>query len=194
MTVVNQSDQVLQVAMGDGYVCGITVEDEIKCWGDHAKKIEEAAKDVAGGAPLVQLSCSQGFCCVLHISGLMQCFGQLPSAVREPPEVRLKQVSCSKRGSHVVGITMSGEFFCWGDNAFGQCKNPHNRRFIKLVAGERFTCGLTHERSLLCWGKTPRMDNVDQYAFDDIAGGERHVCGVLSASQPSSDKGIVCFT
>lgn len=196
--VLDSADQhweMLQVAVGDGFSCAITSEDHIRCWGEQGRKMEEAALKALTASPLVQLSCSTTFCCVLSVSGVVECFGEVPAAMKDMPVIKLKQIACSNGGSHTVGITMLGEFLCWGDDAFGQCRNPHKRRYVKVVAGERFTCGLTHEGGLLCWGKTPRMQATETFRFKDVNAGERHICGVFFSEQSGNPHdGVVCFT
>ncbi len=69
-------------------------------------------------------------------------------------------------GFHSCGITADESIWCWGRNNQGQIGNddPGNdnsvvpepidsdRHFVAIDAGEGFTCGLSTERVLWCWG------------------------------------------
>lgn len=70
-------------------------------------------------------------------------------------------------GGHVCGLTNLGNLYCWGSNSFGQLgdndtklipttqySNEFNNLIFKSVAtGYLFTCGLSNEGKLYCWGR-----------------------------------------
>jgi hypothetical protein len=66
---------------------------------------------------------------------------------------------------HACGLTRSGTAYCWGENLSGQLglgtlseMEPQPRAvagglsFTTLVAGDAFTCGLTTDQRMYCWG------------------------------------------
>ncbi len=106
------------------------------------------------------------------------------------------------------GIARDGNTYCWGYNGFGALgdgsgagfsSNPTrvsgSHRFVKLVAGLDFACGLESAGALFCWGcngwgqfgnNTTSGSNVpvaaaSGMAFATIAAGSTHVCGVTAS-------------
>ncbi len=55
--------------------------------------------------------------------------------------------------SHVCGLGLAGELYCWGD---GYSPTParfvQNRTFTTVSAANLFTCGITSSRATACWG------------------------------------------
>jgi alpha-tubulin suppressor-like RCC1 family protein len=71
--------------------------------------------------------------------------------------------------SHACGITLSGETYCWGTNAFGQLGDgllgdPSNvpvqviggLTFASVSVGDNHSCGETTDGKLYCWGANDR--------------------------------------
>jgi alpha-tubulin suppressor-like RCC1 family protein len=80
--------------------------------------------------------------------------------------------SISAGGDHSCGITTSGTVVCWGANNTGQCGSVSNGTPIqhptavtkggstlsatRVSAGHDFTCALTNQGALYCWGNNDK--------------------------------------
>ena len=117
---------------------------------------------------------------------------------------------------HTCAISLSGKMYCWGEGARGQGGRytllkslyPHEVREDELggetgkqiVAGESFTCAVTVQGSVFCWGdngvgrtgvgsnigssRVPtRVRGLDGKIVESIAVGETHACAVISGGQ-----------
>ena len=73
-------------------------------------------------------------------------------------------------GHHACGLTSDGRIYCWGDNAEGQLGDgsrdaqlqptnavmPVNGSYwISVAAGPRYSCAVTNNSTLNCWGLHP---------------------------------------
>jgi len=93
----------------------------------------------------------------------------------EPEEVfgGLRFSSVSPGTSHTCGVTTDGDAYCWGANSYGQLGNGAAGAtegtntptlvnggyvFRYVGAGRDFSCGLTEDGDVYCWG----LNNVGQ--------------------------------
>lgn len=83
--------------------------------------------------------------------------------------------------------------YCWGSNAHGECDVPRALQpVVKVDTGLGFTCTLTLDNELACWGASAiNIPFIDGLAglFDygqlklqilNFAIGETHICAVRS--------------
>lgn len=82
--------------------------------------------------------------------------------------------------SHTCAIKKDSSAWCWGDNSFGQLGfgSYGQSAMPRLVAGgyswkqvctgERYSCGITTEGSLLCWGA--KLPNIEYPGTESIFG------------------------
>ncbi len=125
--------------------------------------------------------------------------------------------SISAGGYHVCGLAYDSRAYCWGWNAKGQlgrapssvstpCAEPtrglspgpcssvplavsNTLRFTKLSAGLEFTCGLTPEQDIYCWGEL--FTNVPGATITD---GPKLASSGLKFTDVSAGGGFVCAT
>jgi alpha-tubulin suppressor-like RCC1 family protein len=107
--------------------------------------------------------------CAIARGGSTYCWGSLdgsslvltPSLVWSAPPL----VSVVVGFRHACGLTSSGTAYCWGANAYGQLglgtvtdfeaqagAVSGGLSFASLVAGSDFTCGLSTDHRMYCWG------------------------------------------
>jgi alpha-tubulin suppressor-like RCC1 family protein/tRNA A-37 threonylcarbamoyl transferase component Bud32 len=106
--------------------------------------------------------------------------------------------------SHTCALDEYGKPWCWGFNARGQLGEPSVTesatpvlvgkgllRFASITAGSNFTCGLTADGRVSCWGDNsagqlgdgsnfdrPLPVSVGSVVLTSIAAGSNHVCGL----------------
>jgi hypothetical protein len=116
------------------HICGVGKDDGIYCWGANA---------------------------LVDTSGKNAGLAKTPTKLAS----NLTWAQVATGGSHNCGITSDAVGYCWGGNNTGQLGirsdttaifNPApiygDFRFQSIVAGAAHTCGLTLDRTALCWG------------------------------------------
>ena len=116
------------------HFCGVSSDNAIYCWGGNA------LSDTTG-----------------RLAGLA------PTPTRLQSDAVWTQVAAG--GAHNCGLTTDQFAYCWGANNYGQlgiradtaarfAPNPTygDFKFLSLSAGANHTCGITLDRTTLCWG------------------------------------------
>lgn len=123
---------------------------------------------IAGGTYACATTPQDVFCWGQAISSGVASIGGSSATPRNVTEgTPLTKLSVST--THACGIAASKRVYCWGANNAGQLGigsiqgSPHftaepvqsAESFIALTAGTGFTCGITEDGSLYCWGNFP---------------------------------------
>lgn len=136
---------IAQVSIGSAHTCAISVEGELKCWGDNSEGQLGRGDVVAIGDD------------------------ELPSSVRSL-DLGAKAVSVACGASHTCAVLEGGGVKCWGANAAGQLgygtTTPIGDDEVlsgvglvdlggpakQVVAGGDFSCALLATGDVRCWG------------------------------------------
>lgn len=86
------------------------------------------------------------------------------------------------------GDTTTSNLGCWGNDGGGRTNRPAGN-FVSLSAGHDFTCGLTHDGTVRCWGANPEISSNPKpnVFFTRISAGADSVCGL------KEDGGLECW-
>jgi alpha-tubulin suppressor-like RCC1 family protein len=164
---VNGVHRFQAVSAGIAHACGLTPAGLVFCWGSNAD-------GELGSAPLSS-------------------FRRDPTAVITPPLVALSDGVAA----HTCGLTSNGRAWCWGNDSHGQlgsgeaapCRaTPGEQatttgaacaaawsavksraRFRSLTTGRDFTCGVTLDDALLCWGRLPSAPDLTRESPRPVA-------------------------
>jgi alpha-tubulin suppressor-like RCC1 family protein len=151
--------------------------------------------------------------CAIARSGGMYCWGRylsigLPSATTPYAITNVPAlVSLAVGDAFGCGLTSAGSAYCWGTNDSGQLgigtKSSFEGEpravsgglaFTSLVTGDAFTCGLTTNQLVYCWGNnilgqlgdatsngraTPAPISTTEH-FTAIAAGFQHACAIAT--------------
>ncbi len=129
------------ISAGNGFTCGVSREHQGYCWG--------AVKNLDDPNPALG-TLGNGT------------FDGSKSPVAVAGNLQFRSITTGTR--HACGLTLDGEAYCWGNNAFSELGiGTAGNRYAtpqRVVGGLRFvslsladhTCGITVNQNLYCWG------------------------------------------
>ena len=202
------------VSAGTAHTCALDHAGLAWCWGDNAWKRLGIADSVNQRRP-VRVDTPQRFrsiqagaleTCAVTAEGAVVCWGgEQPGA---PPhsafgEQRFRSLDMTTNG---CGVTHDGTAWCWGANNHGQLGSGRaspgqstapervagGKRWLSVVAGSNYGCGIATDHSAWCWGNAALLGNGatansnvpvrvgGSHFWRQLAGGSEHVCGVTS--------------
>ena len=168
----------IQVSCGYFHSCGLTIDEEVKCWG---------APGIGRGVEgqFLQVSAGGFHTCAVKKNGQLQCWGKdYDGQVSAVPEGTFVQVSAGK--THNCAIATDGTAHCWGSNSWWESQPPEGHQFTQLSASLwHHTCGVTIDGDALCWGADGfgQSGRVPRQSFTLITTGRKFTCGILANTE-----------
>jgi len=181
----------VEVAVGGAHTCGLQSNGQVRCWG--AKKWNQTNDPKPGFVT------------------------KKPIRVKGIPS--LAEISAGFR--HTCGVSKDGRAFCWGENSSGElgagttassgcnsdtgCPNTKGRPVAvtglgavsSVVAGTQFTCAVSADSAVLCWGRNDRSQLGDgstslslrpvptaiTTGAASLALGDQHACALVTGGE-----------
>lgn len=186
----------VQAAAGGWHSCGISSEQQMKCWG---RDSEGQISDLENKYPdntWITVTTGTVHTCGITTSGIMHCWGgdssgQVSGLENNYPDLRWASVSASDY--HTCGITRTGMMHCWGRDTYKQVSDFENlypnNRWLAVAAGGDHTCGITTQSVMHCWGSDSNQQVSDletKYpgnTWKAVAAGDYFSCGINNADQ-----------
>jgi alpha-tubulin suppressor-like RCC1 family protein len=141
VTVVNLTEQVVDLAAGFGHTCALTVGGQVKCWGANDRgqlgtgnTLPSLTPQTVSALPqnIQAITAGGEFTCALTGSGGLLCWGandqgQLGNGTYQDSSLPVEALNLSSGVSsisasdyHICASLTSGQVYCWGDNWIGQ--------------------------------------------------------------------------
>jgi len=138
---------------------------------------DSSGNAIGEGIPLSGLAAGRNHTCAFDAVGVV-CWGSNSSGQLGQPafgftghgyplraSVAVTLVSLVAGGQHTCGLTAAGAAYCWGSNSNGQLGNgtiggtnsvaapvSGGLTFVSLSAGGAYTCGVSPNGAIYCWG------------------------------------------
>ncbi|KAF2282523.1 hypothetical protein GH714_043728 [Hevea brasiliensis] len=197
----------IAAAFGEnGFFCAIDAggKQGIICWDkDDNFSVSSSTAYFSSLPPMASLSGGEGFLCgITSNSSQAYCFS-LSNPGKNLVPIRFKTNSysqiaagkyhaCAVKGSYYSSVEY-GNIDCWEFyQTTGSFRNSYVNSLVfgRIVSGDGFSCGVSKQSGVVCWG--PRSTNlgvpVVSGDFEILASGRNSVCGVKT---PSSE--IECW-
>ncbi|KAJ4906808.1 Serine/threonine-protein kinase-like protein CCR2 [Raphanus sativus] len=138
-----------KIVSGDGFVCGVTKDGDLVCWGPNSNGL--GLSDNKGVGFEVLASGRNSVCGVSKESGQLQCFGDETEFGEVPNRVRF--IALSAGANHYCGIREDDHgVACWGRNVNSTSSAPNTSGFVAISSSDSTTCGVRELDLVLdCW-------------------------------------------
>ena len=148
--------------------CGLTEEGAMHCWGQDASSTPIVATPTAVDTDVrfEYVAGAHSQQCGLGLDGVTYCWWlwiqrTSPTPIGGPDLEFVGETA----GGHFCGLDAEGRAYCWGANGLGQLGNgtfqdsydvavpvAGDLRFSSITAGDQYTCGMTFDSEVYCWG------------------------------------------
>jgi len=183
--------------------------------------------ETSGATDWVWVGAGERHTCGLKEDGSIHCWGwnsdgQLGDGTTTDHRTPTREASgatdwraAAAGGEHSCGVKVDGSLLCWGRNHAGQLgdattttrRTPTDEAsgasdWVTVATGERHTCGVKIDGSLLCWGSNyyrqvgaptstspsePTQEASGATNWATVSAGEAHTCGV------TADGAVLCW-
>ncbi|XP_004506371.1 serine/threonine-protein kinase-like protein CCR4 [Cicer arietinum] len=176
---MNMNMNMLSIAVGENFVCGILEKGNVTCIGSNNRVVGNEPKS---GRNYSVIEAGSSHVCAISIDGSLDCWGDM---VGEKPKGRFIGLALGDNRSCALGY--DGIVTCWGSNNFTMPLRLKGTFFESIVAKKSVFCGvLTSNYSLFCWGSDEILkSNNALKVFDNVLPGpckNECPCGPLSDS------------
>jgi alpha-tubulin suppressor-like RCC1 family protein len=161
--------------------CALTADGTAYCWGyNHFGQLgtddqtdRSTPTAVAGDLEFASLSQGGPFTCGVKVGGGTYCWGsEIGDQSGNPGDLTPQPIAGDPGfvrvfalADHACGLTTDGTAYCWGNNQFGGVGDGTQdndratpvpviggQHFTFLTGSSGFTCGLTTDSRVFCWG------------------------------------------
>jgi alpha-tubulin suppressor-like RCC1 family protein len=167
------------VIAGDGFTCGIRLDEELTCWGDGQSALESPhantrgprgrfAEVSIGKYPLGYQSCGR------RSDGSVECWPNRETRPRGVDDATLAW----RRSLHAPGFEPPWPDPCPTDESCG-FNNPAGFKFTQICSGSRHNCGVGVEGRIHCWGdNTFKQLDAPSGSFKQVVCGRDFSCAM----------------
>jgi alpha-tubulin suppressor-like RCC1 family protein len=177
------SRDVIGVAAGMSFSCGLNRDGTIACWG--------YAWDPAEMTPpygsFTAISAGNSHACALRLDGTITCWGSdretLPETLVAPPG---RFISISAGNTHNCALRPDRTAVCWGQNRYGESVAPAGT-FLAISPGFNHTCGVRDNGAIECWGRADMFGTPPAGTYVDVTVRNTGYmnCGLQSSAVPT---------
>ncbi len=170
---------LVDLSAGSYHTCGLTADGVAWCWGGvgtfEAGEGGSVPAPVPGDEPFVDIGAGRYHNCALTAEGIAYCWtpGESGAGLCGPTDCSESPVALGERtfgalavgGQHNCALDLTGAAWCWGFNWMGETGSPRlglterdpvlvseSLSFVAISASQGYTCALTAEGALYCWG------------------------------------------
>ena len=173
-----------QVALGDGFGCGLAADGTVRCWGECGDGQcgspggdARTPRPVPGLSAVRAIDAGYGFACALGEDGQVRCWGDngygqlgvegVEERAEPEPVPGVEGATAIALGSfHACALVEGGEVRCWGSNRYANLGVPQPERVraearpvprlraTAIWSGKYHSCARDRRGPLVCWGSS----------------------------------------
>ncbi|HOX44341.1 MAG TPA: hypothetical protein PK668_12130 [Myxococcota bacterium] len=177
------------LAVGDLHACALDDQGQASCWGLMPRS---GLPFVAAGLTFSSIAAADrptsqedfNYLCGLRSDGSLYCCCPTDEEDNPPPGTNFVKVSGNSIHS-ACALEDDGSIHCWSPSA-GPTLEPQGKEFIDLSRGDRISCALRSDGSILCLGSQGEGPPPGP-GFSQITAGYEHACAM------AADGSLACW-
>ena len=167
------------IAAGNSFTCGLTLEGLLACWGDLERAQPPA--DVVGQV-FTSISAVGNYVCVERPEGGRRCWGS--GSFRRSLDIDAGFIEVSANEEFTCGRRTDGSVQCWGGQFGIRPPNaPERQGITSITVGSSFACSRTGDGARQCWTLDAERDvpvGATREDFVEFSDSGHHSCALDS--------------
>jgi len=162
-----------QISAHTYYACGIRTDESINCWGSSTPFDHPTDEKIR----FRMIDCYQHHCCALETDGTPHCFGKVGDAEGTVKHTHLNPPRI------LVDVDSTVDNEEEEEDGYDEIEevdeSAPKMKFKKVSVADGFSCGITLEKDLKCWGRLKEMNmplDIVPGPFKYLSAGHNGVC------------------
>ncbi len=151
------------IAAGNSFTCGLTLDGLVACWGD--LKAAQPPEAVIG-QNFTSITAVGNYVCVERPDGSERCWGS--GSFRRSLDIDARFIEVSANEELTCGRRTDGSVQCWGSMFRAPVSNAPNESYTAITTAGSYACGRLADGTRQCWTLSNDMEVPGEATATDV--------------------------